>query len=145
MAPTAKLLLADLASSGVKQIPSNYIHPISDRPNLSDVQISDGSIPLIDLHGLNGPSHSTIIEQIGQACQRDGFFQVLKKWQVDGVNPIPNTFIVNIGDQMQVITNLHRRRRSGRRDGRTLRQPDLIFISGGGHADAVVKSRPWDR
>lgn len=78
MAPTAKLLLADLASSGVKQIPSNFIRPISDRPNLSDVQISDGSIPLIDLHGLNGPSHSTIIEQIGQACQRDGFFQVLK-------------------------------------------------------------------
>ncbi|XP_011040640.1 PREDICTED: hyoscyamine 6-dioxygenase-like [Populus euphratica] len=76
MAPTAKLLLADLASSGVKQIPSNYIRPISDRPNLSDVQISDGSIPLIDLHGLNGPNHSTIIEQIGQACQRDGFFQV---------------------------------------------------------------------
>ncbi|KAL3577303.1 hypothetical protein D5086_022586 [Populus alba] len=76
MAPTAKLLLADLASSGVKQIPSNYIRPISDRPNLSDVQISDGSIPLIDLHGLNGPNHSTIIQQIGRACQRDGFFQV---------------------------------------------------------------------
>jgi hypothetical protein len=78
MAPTAKLLLADLASSGVKQIPSNFIRPISDRPNLSDVQISDGSIPLIDLRGLDGPNHSTIIEQIGQACQRDGFFQVLK-------------------------------------------------------------------
>ncbi|CAK7323831.1 unnamed protein product [Dovyalis caffra] len=77
MAPTANLLLADLASSGVKQIPSKYIRPISDRPNLSDLQISDGStIPLIDLLGLNGPNHSLIIKQIAQACKNDGFFQV---------------------------------------------------------------------
>ncbi|CAK7357499.1 unnamed protein product [Dovyalis caffra] len=76
MASTAKLLLADLASSGVKQIPSNYIRPITDRPNLSDVQISDRSIPLIDLQGLNGPNHSLIIKQVAQACQNDGFFQV---------------------------------------------------------------------
>lgn len=78
MALTGKLLLADVAFSGVKQIPSNYIRPISDRPNLSDVHTSDGSIPLIDLHGLNGPNHLTVIGQIGQACQGDGFFQVLR-------------------------------------------------------------------
>jgi len=78
MSPPANLLLADLASTGVKQIPTSYIRPISDRPNLSDVQISDVPIPLIDLHGLNGPNHSLIIEQISQACENDGFFQVLK-------------------------------------------------------------------
>lgn len=73
---TAKLLLTDLIS-GVNQVPSNYIRPISDRPNLTDVQVSShGSIPLIDLQGLNGPDHSDIIKQIAQACQNDGFFQV---------------------------------------------------------------------
>ncbi|KAJ6423100.1 hypothetical protein OIU84_024101 [Salix udensis] len=72
----SNLLLADLAASGVKQIPSGYIRPISDRPNLSDVQISHDSIPLIDLHGLDGPSRSLVIKQISQACENDGFFQV---------------------------------------------------------------------
>lgn len=70
-----KLLLSDLAST-VNHVPSNYVRPISDRPNLSDVQISEGSIPLIDLQELNGPNHSDIIQQISQACQHDGFFQV---------------------------------------------------------------------
>ncbi|KAF8379894.1 hypothetical protein HHK36_027359 [Tetracentron sinense] len=72
---TTKLLLADLVS-GVNHVPSSYIRPISDRPNLHDVQLSDGSIPLIDLQGLYGPNHSDIIKEIGQACRNDGFFQV---------------------------------------------------------------------
>ncbi|KAL5551472.1 hypothetical protein UlMin_001648, partial [Ulmus minor] len=71
-----KLLLADLASD-VKYVPSKYIRPISNRPNLAEVHISgEASIPLIDLQGLNGPNHDEIIKQIGQACQSDGFFQV---------------------------------------------------------------------
>ncbi|KAH9647631.1 protein DMR6-LIKE OXYGENASE 2 [Citrus sinensis] len=73
-AATTKLLLSDLAST-VKSVPSNYIRPISDRPNLTEVQISDGSIPLVDLQVLNGPSRLDTIKQIGQACQHDGFFQ----------------------------------------------------------------------
>lgn len=73
---TAKLLLSDLVST-VDRVPSNYIRPISDRPNLSDVRVSeDQSIPLIDLEGLDGPNHSRIIQNIGLACQQDGFFQV---------------------------------------------------------------------
>ena len=70
-----KLLLTDLIST-VKQVPSNYIRPISDRPNLSDVQVSDVSIPLIDLQDLYGPKRSDILKQIALACQLDGFFQV---------------------------------------------------------------------
>ncbi|KAL0006500.1 hypothetical protein SO802_014061 [Lithocarpus litseifolius] len=69
---TTKVLLTDLASS-VNHVPSNYIRPISDRPNLFDVQPSDASIPHIDLQGLHGPDHSIDIKQIGQACQQDGF------------------------------------------------------------------------
>ncbi|KAL9463167.1 hypothetical protein AB3S75_001049 [Citrus x aurantiifolia] len=71
-----KLLLSDLAPT-LKNVPSDYIRPISDRPSLTDqTHISDGSIPLIDLQGLNGPRRSDIIKQIGQACQHCGFFQV---------------------------------------------------------------------
>lgn len=77
MSATSKLL-SDQVASGIKKVPFNYIRPISDRPNLTDVHISssDASIPLIDLQGLHGPDHSHIIKQIGQACQYDGFFQV---------------------------------------------------------------------
>ncbi|GLT64658.1 hypothetical protein SLA2020_371370 [Shorea laevis] len=70
-----KLLLTDFAST-VNHVPSNYIRPISDRPNLADVQTSDDSIPVIDLQGLYGPNHSVIVHQIGQACQEYGFLQV---------------------------------------------------------------------
>ncbi|KAL5551468.1 hypothetical protein UlMin_001644, partial [Ulmus minor] len=64
-----KLLLADLASDA-KYVPSKYIRPVSDRPNLTEVNTSgEASIPLIDLQGLDGPNHDEIIKQIGQACQ----------------------------------------------------------------------------
>ncbi|KAG6633818.1 protein DMR6-LIKE OXYGENASE 2-like [Carya illinoinensis] len=86
-----KLLLTDLAPT-MSHVPSNYIRPISDRPNLSDVQISDqGFIPLIDLQGLEGPNREDIIKQIGQACQHDGFFQVKN-------HGIPVTMISKIMD-----------------------------------------------
>nr|TKS02369.1 hypothetical protein D5086_0000166280 [Populus alba] len=99
MSSPANLLLADLASSGVKQIPTSYIRPISDRPNLSDVQISDVPIPLIDLHGLNGPNHSLIIKQISQACGNDGFFQVKN-------HGIPEEMIGNVMNIARQFFNL---------------------------------------
>ncbi|KAM2879559.1 hypothetical protein FF1_015039 [Malus domestica] len=89
MATTTKLLLTDLMS-GVNHIPSKYIRPITDRPNLTDFQISDtSSIPLIDLKDLHGPTHSDIIKQIGLACQTDGFFQVKN-------HGVPETMIKNM-------------------------------------------------
>ncbi|TYJ22396.1 hypothetical protein E1A91_A08G123400v1 [Gossypium mustelinum] len=72
---TTKLLLTDLATT-VKLVPTNYIRPISDRPNLVDVHVSDVSIPLIDLQDLHGPNRSHVLKQIALACQHDGFFQV---------------------------------------------------------------------
>ncbi|KDO65454.1 hypothetical protein CISIN_1g042145mg, partial [Citrus sinensis] len=86
-AATTKLLLSDLAST-VESVTSNYIRPISDRPNLTEVQISDGSIPLIDLQVLDGPRRLDLIKQIGQACHHDGFFQVKN-------HGIPETIINN--------------------------------------------------
>ncbi|KAH7864729.1 hypothetical protein Vadar_033107 [Vaccinium darrowii] len=77
MSMLTKLLLTDLVS-GVNHVPSNYIRPLSDRPNLTEVGKSEGSnlIPVIDLQGLYGPNHSDLITQIGLACQDHGFFQV---------------------------------------------------------------------
>ncbi|KDP28403.1 hypothetical protein JCGZ_14174 [Jatropha curcas] len=73
----SKLLLCDLVSS-VNHVPPNYIRDLHDRPNLREVvETLDGSnIPLIDLQGLNGPNRSSLVREIGQACQDYGFFQV---------------------------------------------------------------------
>ncbi|XP_022159616.1 protein DMR6-LIKE OXYGENASE 2-like [Momordica charantia] len=79
MAATPKVLLADLAASGITCLPSRFIRPVSDRPNSSDVHqpSSDGSsFPLIDLQGLHGPARPDILRQIGHACKHDGFFLV---------------------------------------------------------------------
>ncbi|KAI3860793.1 hypothetical protein MKX03_033895 [Papaver bracteatum] len=73
---SSKVLLGDIITT-TNGVPSNYIRPVSERPNLTQVQSSeDSSIPLIDLQDLDGPNHSKLIKLIGHACQYDGFFQV---------------------------------------------------------------------
>ncbi|KAD4178464.1 hypothetical protein R6Q59_022063 [Mikania micrantha] len=76
MAATSKrLLLSDLVSSDkIDKVPSNYIRPISQRPNLRHV--FHDSIPLIDLSHLYGPNRCHVVDQIGRACREYGFFQV---------------------------------------------------------------------
>ncbi|VVB11833.1 unnamed protein product [Arabis nemorensis] len=74
-ATTPKLLVSDLAST-VDHVPSNYVRPISDRPNFSDVVTSGDSIPLIDLGELHGPNRADIINQFAHACSSYGFFQI---------------------------------------------------------------------
>ena len=75
-AAVSKLLVTDIASH-VTSVPSNYIRPVSDRPNLLDMEASDSLIPLIDLRDIAGPDRSRVVEQIGLACKTDGFFQVV--------------------------------------------------------------------
>ncbi|CAN8246602.1 unnamed protein product [Cochlearia groenlandica] len=72
---TSKLLVSDFASS-VSHVPSNYVRPISDRPNLSELESSGDSIPLIDLEGLYGPNRVKIVHQLANACSTYGFFQI---------------------------------------------------------------------
>ncbi|KAJ1408351.1 Oxoglutarate/iron-dependent dioxygenase [Sesbania bispinosa] len=72
---TAKPLLTDLAST-VSRVPSNFIRPIGDRPNLQ-LQSPTASIPIIDLQGLLGSNRSHVIQKIAQACQNYGFFQIV--------------------------------------------------------------------
>ncbi|RZC22600.1 protein DMR6-LIKE OXYGENASE 1-like [Glycine soja] len=79
------VLVSDMAST-MKQVPSNFIRPLGDRPNLQGVvQSSDVCIPLIDLQDLHGPNRSHIIQQIDQACQNYGFFQVTNHGVPEGV------------------------------------------------------------
>ncbi|CAE6131353.1 unnamed protein product [Arabidopsis arenosa] len=72
---TSKLLVSDFDSS-VSHIPSNYVRPIFDRPNLSEVESSGDSIPLIDLRELHGPNRTEIVQQLAIACSTYGFFQI---------------------------------------------------------------------
>ncbi|CAM8934713.1 unnamed protein product [Rhodiola kirilowii] len=71
-----KLFVTDISST-FDHVPSKYIRPSNDRPNTTEVvSAAAASIPLIDLAGLDGPAWSDVVEQIGLACQTDGFFQV---------------------------------------------------------------------
>ncbi|EOA21019.1 hypothetical protein CARUB_v10001353mg [Capsella rubella] len=72
---TSKLLVSDIASV-VDHVPSNYVRPISDRPNMSEVETSGETIPLIDLQDLHGPNRADIINQFAHACSSYGFFQI---------------------------------------------------------------------
>lgn len=77
-----ELMVADLAASQLQKLPSNYIRPLSERPDLSqvlhdyDTNSSHNNIPLIDLQNLCGPDRPNIVKQIGEACLNYGFFQV---------------------------------------------------------------------
>ncbi|XP_027337713.1 protein DMR6-LIKE OXYGENASE 2-like [Abrus precatorius] len=73
---TQKPLITDLAST-VNRVPSNFIRPLYDRPNLQQLQSSTASIPIIDLQGLDDSNRSQIIQNIAHACQNYGFFQIV--------------------------------------------------------------------
>ncbi|KAL2468874.1 2-oxoglutarate (2OG) and Fe(II)-dependent oxygenase superfamily protein [Forsythia ovata] len=96
-----KVLLLDLASN-INHVPTNYIRPISDRPNLDQVDSIDDSIPLIDLHSLTSSNH--VVQQIGQACKDYGFFQVKN-------HGIPDEVITNM---MQISREFFRMPQSER-------------------------------
>ncbi|KAF5815856.1 putative flavanone 3-dioxygenase [Helianthus annuus] len=99
MATTSKrLLVSDLVSTDkIDQVPSNYIRPITQRPNFQNV-VRD-SIPLIDLKDLNGPNHANVIKQIGQACADHGFFQVKN-------HGVPESIIANMMQTARDFFNL---------------------------------------
>ncbi|MED6112427.1 Protein DMR6-LIKE OXYGENASE 1, partial [Stylosanthes scabra] len=72
----------------MKHVPSNFIRPLNDRPNLQNLHSSNynnESIPIIDLQGLDedededasNNNRSQIIHNIGQACKDYGFFQIV--------------------------------------------------------------------
>lgn len=71
------LLLSDLLSSHPAHVPSKYIRPESDRPDLFIAETSNATIRAVDLQGLAGADRSQVVEEIGLACKNDGFFLVV--------------------------------------------------------------------
>ncbi|XP_072955818.1 protein DMR6-LIKE OXYGENASE 1-like [Typha angustifolia] len=92
----ATLLLTDLVAHG-KQVPSSYIRPLGDRPNLLYPESSPKlNIPLIDYQEFDGPGRHRVVKEIGLACQNDGFFMVknhcIPETVVDGMLRVSREF-----------------------------------------------------
>eukprot|EP00253_Pinus_taeda_P001968 PITA_01968 len=69
--------LAEVLS--VKELPSNYILPVAERPN-ANITVGtplEYDLPVIDISGLEGPHRPKVVSAIGRACQENGFFQVI--------------------------------------------------------------------
>lgn len=71
-----KPLVTDLVST-LNHVPSNFIRPIGDRPDLQLQFTTTDSIPTIDLQGLDASNRSEIIQKIAHACRNYGFFQIV--------------------------------------------------------------------
>ncbi|KAK8715720.1 hypothetical protein V6N13_043048 [Hibiscus sabdariffa] len=70
-----------LSENGVSKLPSKYVLPVSDRPNvhkeLPNVAKSSLKLPLINFAELQGPNRSRVLESLASACEDYGFFQVV--------------------------------------------------------------------
>ncbi|XP_060174392.1 2-oxoglutarate-dependent dioxygenase 21, chloroplastic-like [Lycium barbarum] len=62
---------------GMSHVPKCYMVSSSQRPNLNNPEVA--RVPLVDLAGMNDDSErrSIIIQDIAEACRRNGFFQVI--------------------------------------------------------------------
>ncbi|KAJ4971847.1 hypothetical protein NE237_004946 [Protea cynaroides] len=77
--PEPIVRVQSLSETGVSEVPDRYIKPPSERPSLEPQPVvEETNIPLIDLGDLLvGDDHSTILNQISEACRDWGFFQVV--------------------------------------------------------------------
>lgn len=66
-----------LMSNGINnlKVQERYIMTPHKRPQICDISYS-GIIPVIDLKHLNNLNKTTVVHEIGRACEEDGFFQV---------------------------------------------------------------------
>ncbi|XP_027332400.1 probable 2-oxoglutarate-dependent dioxygenase JRG21 isoform X2 [Abrus precatorius] len=83
--PEPVVRVQSLSEKCVDSIPERYIKPLSDRPSAAAHAV-DANIPIIDLAGLYGDDPdvaASILNQISQACNEWGFFQIVNH----GVSP----------------------------------------------------------
>ncbi|KAL1826001.1 hypothetical protein ACET3Z_012779 [Daucus carota] len=69
-----------LVDSGVTKVPRIFVHPRAEllKPAvLSEESSGEFRVPLIDLRGVEGAERKDIVEQIRQACEHWGFFQMV--------------------------------------------------------------------
>lgn len=69
-----------LYENGISKLPTKYILPVSERPNIKEDQtatIQNLKLPIIDFSQLHGPNRSHVIDSLASACEEYGFFQVV--------------------------------------------------------------------
>ncbi|KAI4299125.1 hypothetical protein L6164_032615 [Bauhinia variegata] len=99
-----EITVKSLSESGLKSIPSCFASK-----NLQDLEFIDpqeGTIPIIDFSLLTSsdPQHkSKIIQDLGRACEEWGFFLCPSDSAQRQV--VPNALMMNIADQLEVVTN----------------------------------------
>lgn len=65
-----------LVDSGITKVPNRYVQPSHERIEKLYSTKEDYSVA-IDLSKLDGPNHGEVVEAIGKAAERIGFFQVV--------------------------------------------------------------------
>lgn len=72
-----------LSESGIHKLPDKYILPVQDRPGTmseagSNPMKANLRLPVVDFAELRGPNRSTALKSMADACERYGFFQVIR-------------------------------------------------------------------
>lgn len=70
-----------LHENGISTVPSKFILPVLERPNITkhqeaNVTKNNLKLPIIDFHELQGPNRPQVLESLANACEQYGFFQV---------------------------------------------------------------------
>lgn len=69
-----------LCKKGIENVPTKYILPPLERPNLSYTSTNSSShnlnLPIIDFSQLQGSNRSHVLNSLATACEEYGFFQV---------------------------------------------------------------------
>ncbi|XP_051114197.1 protein DOWNY MILDEW RESISTANCE 6-like [Andrographis paniculata] len=94
--------------SGIQfsHLPSSYVRPESERPNLSEVEECH-NVPVVDM---GCGDRSLIIKQIGDACRDYGFFQVINhgvpKEIVDSILEVARAFFsLSVEEKMMLYSD----------------------------------------
>ncbi|KAJ0044364.1 hypothetical protein Pint_05912 [Pistacia integerrima] len=77
-----------LCEKGIEKVPTKYILPLPERPNLSyksanDININANSsscnlnLPIIDFSQLQGSNRYLVLNSLAKACEEYGFFQLV--------------------------------------------------------------------
>ncbi|KAJ1377328.1 Oxoglutarate/iron-dependent dioxygenase [Sesbania bispinosa] len=80
-----------LVENGLNTVPKKYILPPSDRPaptnNSQDTNMSNHNLhlPIIDFSDLLGPNRPQVLQDLANACEQYGFFQVVNHGISDDV------------------------------------------------------------
>ena len=70
-------LAQSLSEQGITCIPTPYIRPLEERPKIAHNAFSNHKINNIPIIDLCQPHRKNLIEEISQACELYGFFQII--------------------------------------------------------------------